>query len=226
MRTYRRRRPYTKRVGLKRKRSYGGKRKRIFKRQVKRVIQQTAEKKYVEATSNFSAGGSGSGTFTYIIPSITQGTGISERVGNQVRGRSLHIQLLIIAGGGSTGQTRLKVLIGSWRDYQISSPTSTTLLNNTSVQSITLYNREPLQNKEWTPMFDKDYFLASNTQSNTFPEQRLIDLKFSGKRLPHKLRTFNSSGNSNNQYFLYVQTDQLLDPPAIYYQWRYTYTDV
>lgn len=225
MRTYRRRRPYTKRVGLKRKRSYG-KRKRIFKRRVKRVIQQTAEKKYVDATSSVYAGGTGAGVFTYIVPSITQGTGVSERVGNQVRGRSLHIRLLIIAGGASTSQTRLKVLIGTWRDYQINTPLSTTLLNNTSVQSISLYNREPLQNKEWTPMFDKDYLMASLNQSNTFPEQKIVDLKFSGKRLPHKLRTFNSSGVAANQYFIYLQTDQPLEPPLIYYQWRYTYTDV
>lgn len=222
-----RRRSFKRRNSLKRKRrSFRNKRGRTFKKRVKRVIQQTAEKKFIDVYSSRTVSGSISGTFDYLAPTIAQGTTVSTRVGIQVTGRSLKLNLLFIANGSSTLITRVKIIVGTWRDYQVSSPTSAILLSNDSLQQISFNVREDLQNKEWTPMYQRDIMLANNGEDNFYPAQKLIKLSFTGKKLPHKKRTFNSGGLADNQYFLYLQTDQAVNPPVCYYGYRYTYTDV
>lgn len=136
------------------------------------------------------------------------------------------LNLLFIANGSSTLPTRIKIIVGTWRDYQISSPTSAYLLSHDSLQTISFHEREPLQNKVWTPMYERDLLMADIGQDNSMQGQKVIKLKFGGKKMPHKRRTFNGSGASDNQYFLYLQTDQPLNPPVCYYGYRYVFTDV
>lgn len=222
---------YRKRTPLKRKRSYGRKYRRFgpnkrFKRNVKRVIQSTAEKKFVDTYSSVTISGSVSGSFVYLAPTISQGTGVNNRVGLQIMGRSLRLNLLFLANGSSTLITRIKIIVGAWRDYQISSPTSATLLSYDSLQQVSFHERGPLQNKIWTPMYERDIMLADIGQDNSLQGQKLLKLKFGGKTLPHKRRTFNGSGASDNQYFLYLQTDQAVNQPVCYYGYRYVFTDV
>lgn len=75
-------------------------------------------------------------------------------------------------------------------------------------------------------MYEKDILMADIGQDNSLQGQKLLKLKFGGKTLPHKRRTFNGSGASDNQYFLYLQTDQPINPPVCYYGYRYVFTDV
>lgn len=212
---------------FKRRKSYRRGTNRRFQRRVKRVINQTAEKKALDGASNGNINGV-TGTFIFPGAALTQGTGGNQRIGNQVRIRSLKVNF-ILQGPNLGGTTqRITVLVGAFRDYQLATPDVNTFFQYpTNVVAYSPYLREPLQNKEWVPMYLKTHFLVPwNAVGGYYPNEKLVKLSFSGKKLPKKLKTFNAGGYSNWQYFIMFFTADVVNQAIHVTNWRITYTDV
>lgn len=219
-----------RRRSFKRRKSFRRTKSKRFQRGVRRVINQTAEKKALDGNASGTINGV-VGTFNFIPngTAIVQGTGSNQRVGNQIRARSLRISYILQAGNSLVSLPyRITVLVGAFRDYQIVTPDINTFYQYpTSVVAYSPFLREPLQNKEWIPMFQKTYYLARNSSSNTYPEEITRTIKFSGKRLPKKLKTYNAAGFVNWVYFMMIFTSDVVPTAPIHVtNWRLTYTDV
>lgn len=168
------------------------------------------------------------GGFHYPGTTIIMGTGENNRIGSSIRARSLKGNLLFIYNTSSAVACRVNILIGAWRDYQIAPPTNTSFYQNSTDPSISHFLREPLQNKEWIPMYRRDFILGDANVDGVYPSQKIIRLSFSGKKLPMKKKTFNAGGTVNWQYFVYAWSDHAVanNPPQMYTEWRMTFTDV
>lgn len=77
-------------------------------------------------------------------------------------------------------------------------------------------------------MYRKDFILGDASLDGVHPTQKIINLSFSGKRLPMKTKTFNTGGLTNWQYFIYFWSDHPSagNPPVLYMDTRVTFTDV
>lgn len=221
------------RRGIKRKRTF--KRRKSFRRRgsskkfqrgVRRVIQQTAEKKAINQAGNPTINGV-TGTFLFFPSGLVQGTGATERIGNQYRVRSLKINTILQVNSASTTVNRIKVLVGCWRDYQTSTPDVTSFYQYpSSVVAYSPYLREPLQNKEWIPMYDRNIMLAASGRDNKYTSEIVLSLSFSGKKLPKKLKTVNGAGFAKWQYFIMFFGTDVVNPALAVWNSRLTFTDV
>lgn len=216
-----RRRNSFKRGGrsLKRKRRSFRIKKRKFNKRIKRAVNSFAEKKYVDYSTSGNA--TNGGTFLFFNTSIAQGTGSNARVGLKVFARSLRIRLLLKNDSGAV--RRWRIIMGVWNDYTSTSPSTTAILQNPTSESITLYKRETLQQKEWVPMYDRTMVLWD------YPApQKILKINLSGKRLAHKTNIFSTTNIVQNAYFMLILTDYAgVGPyPEYYLNSRLTFTDV
>lgn len=219
-----RRRGRGRRLRFKRRRSYGG--RRSFKKRVKRVIKQFADKKFV-------VGNLGSTSFnlaaqpTTFSAAISTGTSDSTRIGNQIDVRSLQVRFLLRGntGGTTTNQTN-RLIIGCWNEYfPDPTPTASELLVFNQSAITALYNRDTLSRRGWTPMYDRVFHLNTDVDAGVL--EKAINLKFYGKRLPHKRKTFSASGTPDSVYFwMFINDDVGASANSYIVDYRMTYTDV
>lgn len=206
---------------LKRKRRNGN----VFKRRVKRVVNQLAEKKYQDA--QYSNNISNAGYFWYFGQTIPQGDSGTTREGNQISMRSIKFTLLAGASqDGTYNETYYRVIVGVWKDYQSTSPSVAKILEAPTDQSKSPYWRTGLQAKTWLPMYDTKFTLSRRAAGNNFPNTKLIDLNFSGKRLPMKRVSYNTTGVPSHTYFVLLVTNYVgVAPPVAEGYSRVTFTD-
>lgn len=201
----------------------------MFKKRVKRVIDATAEKKYLDksTTTQFTNVG------TFFSPlgtgDITQGTSnVAQRVGNELRVRSLRIRFSFQTQNTLNIINGIRVIVGMWNDYQVSSPSVVNILANASTMfDISPYVREVLQSRRWTPMYDKS-FLMNNANDMYWPCFKYMNLKFSGKKLPKKRVAFQTGASvPDHSYFvLLISNNASGTAPGVVIYSRLTYTDV
>lgn len=219
MARFRRRNSFKRGRSLKRKRRSFRIRKRRFNKRIKRAVNAFAEKKYIDYSTSGNA--TNSGQFLYFNTSISQGTGSNTRVGLKCFARSLRIRLLLKSDYGNV--RRFRVIVGAWNDYTSTAPATTAILQNPTSESISLYKRETLQQKEWIPMYDRSFVLWDYTTP-----QKLLKINLSGKRLAAKTMIFSTTNVVQQAYFMLIITDYAgLGPyPEYYLNSRLTFTDV
>lgn len=221
-----RKRVVKRRYGRKRSFKRGGKPGRAFSRKVKKVINSTAEKKYsqdLNSTANVSNVG-----LTYLFNgTLLNGTTNTTREGSEIYLRSLQIRSELYITSAATDIAIVRIIIGVWHDYQSTSPTLTKILESpTSGYQVSPLNRETLQAKRWTPMYDRLVTLMPRADSGT--RLKMLRMNFAGKKLPHKKVSYSTaSGAPNNVIFMFVLSGEVIAPfPVHICSWRYTFTDV
>lgn len=187
----------------KRKRFLRRKSSKIFKRRVKRIINQTAEKKYIDATATTFV--TNVGYFFVVNSGLSQGDTATTRTGNEVYARSLKMRLLFL--NNSTEQlVYWRVIVGCWKDYSVTSPSTTNILEAPTNQTLSPYYRLALQQRKWTPMYDKTFELNNSTAATSGSDVRsiikILKLSFSGKRLPMKRIAYNAGSIPDHCYFV------------------------
>lgn len=75
-------------------------------------------------------------------------------------------------------------------------------------------------------MYDSYVILGIVGADYSHSSQKQKMVRFYGKRLPKKLKTFNAAGDQNWQYFIMLVSDNPVNQPAIYIESRLTFTDV
>lgn len=223
-RIFGRRRSYgRKRFGGLKRKAVGRARARVFKRRVRRIVDASIEKKYFDAAVN-NIGVNNTGQVSYMgMDNILSGTGEGQRIGNDIRYKSLAINLTIDSVSGYP-VNRWRVIVGCWKDYIFSAPNATQILANTTTSLInSLYNRTTLERKQWIPMYDGRF----TTQYGQMNQIKKIRLKFFGKRLPMKRVNYTSSTTPRSVYFLLVINDTVGSTPYPFYNYysRMTYVD-
>lgn len=169
-----------------RARKYISKRKAIrrakksnFARAVKKVIQSQIEDKYAWFNGGlvkYNSGIDSIGDMVSVLPSISNGTASSQRIGNSIRGKSLnvrgHVRLdyLNVANQTNMTQVAVRLMVVSLKSGPNYSYTTSTLapLNalldkGGAVSAFTgalndLYS--PINNEVWTKHYDKVMFLS------------------------------------------------------------------
>lgn len=225
---YRRRKYGRKRLRFKRR--YGRRTKRSGRRFTKRVryaVNKFAEKKCIDGT--YSGAVTNSGVIIPINATIATGSQSNQKVGDQVYNRSLKLRLILGTGNSITATEvcRFRVIVGCWHDYQFTTPSITTIMENPTSESMSFYKRKPLQARRWTPMYDKVITLQSALSDRGLCEI-FKTLNFSGKRLPKKRASYNDSNIVQDLYFIMIWNSWVGTPPTPYYylDTRMTYTDV
>lgn len=212
--------------GLKRKRGrFNRKPNRRFTKRVKIAVNSFAEKK--ASDGNFLFNATNTGTFTVLNSGLPQGTGNFQRVGSQVTQRNLRINLICNNGAGAP-IVYWRVVVGVWHDYTSTAPSTTAMFQNPTSQTLTMYNRIPLQQKEWTPMYDRTFQTYNNTTGYQGLPVKVLKLNFRGKRLPNKKATYTSSSIVQDAYFILVFNSfvGVSSYPYAEGDYRITYTDV
>lgn len=201
----------------------------MFKKRVKRVIDATAEKKYLDKSTTTSFTNVGTFFSPLGTADITQGTSnVAQRVGNELRVRSLRISFSFQALNAFDVVTGVRLIVGMWNDYQVSSPSTVNILANASTMfDISPYQREVLQSRRWTPMYDRHFLMSKNTD-DYYPSFKYVNLKFSGKKLPKKRVAFQAGGSvPDHSYFVLIMSNNASGtPPGVVIYSRLTYTDV
>lgn len=167
------------------------------------------------------------GSFIYPGSTIPVGTSVNQRIGSQIRLKSIRMNIHVVGDLSATDTPWFKILVGQWHDFQHSSPDITMLYDAATGGFInSFHKREALQSKKWVPMYEKNFWVGHGSIDGVRPAEMRLSLKFSGKRLPHKKKTFNSAGLSDWQTFIMFITDNAVNAPFYYIQERVTYTDV
>lgn len=199
---------------------------KAFTRKVRKVIEKSAEHKFIDLyvpPQNFN---NGSGVIN-LLPSITTtGSGQGQRIGQQIKIRSLriHVQTQVVTGYAPSLQ---RMIIGIWKDWAHTTPLASKLVQDVADPWKTFYLRENLQQKLWKPLYDKRY-----DQVFTYPETsryKLHTFNLYGKRLPVKTINYTlSTGAEDNMYFLYLWDTSVGAAPfnQVSVRVRMTYTDV
>lgn len=206
---------------LKRKRrSFRGKSGRSFRKRVKSVVQSFAEKKWLDNQSSTPV--SNAGAVILFNDVIAQGTGSNQRVGLEVQAKSLKLNLVFGREAATPGTRRFRLIVGCWHDYTSTTPTISQILFNPTLD-YSMYDRVRLAQKEWTPMYNRQFTIQGDGIVN-----KTINLSFFGKKLPNKRVVFNSSNVVQNAWFLAVFSDYVgAGPfPQMFYTSRLTFTDI
>lgn len=223
MRVYRKRRgskPQRKFLG---KRRYGRRGGKVFKRKVKRVIEETTEKKYIDGGGNTSV--TNAGTFIYFNDGIAPGAANGARVGDNIKIRSIQATLQFNSSVGSANGLNWRIIVGRWNAYWISTPSTSSIFNDPSDAINSQYNRINLEQRRWTPLYDSRFTGYSNAATGKITT--LKKMKFFGKRLPRPRLTYNTGNTPDAVYFvLFINDFAGVSPfPALSWRWRMTYTD-
>lgn len=212
-----------KRMRFKRRRNG----RRSFKRRVRRVVCQISQHKYLDAATAALGVDTAAVPIYSAIGSIAQGDTISSREGDRILLRSWNLNMNFGAG---TGLCWVRVIVGCHRDkLNAASFAASDLMQSTTNYQISPYNREPLERKEWIPMYDKTFLMqGTNAGLGAAASYKKIQLMFSGKRLPMKSVRFNNAGTPDHNYFWLVYSNLVpgATAPSFQTQNRYTWVDV
>lgn len=123
----------------------------------------------------------------------------------------------------------MRMVVGVWHDFSATSPTLTNLFEDPTSVVPTLYLRQNLQQKKWTPLYDRSWNLSGRSFTGTDPINtvRNFQINLRGKRLPKKEITYNSSGNPDHCYFFVLWSSWVAggSAPDFDMDYRITYTD-
>lgn len=168
------------------------------------------------------------GVFYYPASGIVNGTANGQRIGNQINLRNLDIAIRFDTHSTGDPVTFWRVIVGVWHDYQTSSPTPSELLEQTSDPNISPLRRLTLQEKKWTPLFDKRIIMQNGSlATGDFPSvMKWMKIRFSGKRLAKKHLTYSSSSIPNEGHFIFITNINInVGLPGVAVYTRVTYTD-
>lgn len=195
-----------------------------FNGRVNKAIEKFAEKKYVDLIAQ---GQQVTNANSPVLLVNVPGQGVTDqnRVGTKIKIRSLNIRMFFNAGTAAGQIDYFRLVIGCWKDYQLTSPSATGVLTNNTVDFWnTMLNRTTLKAKRWIPMVDTRFHLYGDATAGR--RTKTFNFKFSGKRLPMKNWEFNAS-LPNQMYFMIILSDKVTPPyPAYNIFSRATYTDV
>lgn len=186
-----------------------------------------AEKKYLDQTWQGGVSGEVLPGWSF-LPGINfpaQGVGNNQRIGKQIRLRSLRIHFKIECPTGTLAElfNAFRVIFFLWRDE--TSVGAGSVVENTavSVQHIVPLNRQSLQSGLLVPIYDRTFYTTTNTRPYIFKK-----LNFYGKRLPKKLKTFIGAGTVPASYNILglMCSDSIAAPhPIMNGYYRMTYVD-
>lgn len=208
--------------GIKRKRGrFQRSRGRKFNKRVKRAIIKFAEKKYIDAFplyDNIVA------TTPIVVPcgfNPAVGTAQGQRIGAEIFRRSLNLKATLFSDGDFT---QWRIIVICWNDLLQGAPATSDILENTGLPLLSYWNRSNLKSKRFIPMYDRLISVNSNGSANTVKN---LALKFTGKRLPRKRVVYNSAGNVDYGYYMFLMSDHIAaSPVTARLVGRMTYTDV
>jgi hypothetical protein len=200
---------------------------RRFTKRVRRAVNKFAEKKYKDTVNSGNL--TNAGSIVYFNNLISTGSTSVNKVGDQIYNRSLKLRLILGAGTAITASEvlRVRVIVGCWHNYQLTGPSISSIMESPTSESLSFYQRKPLQARKWTPMYDRVFMLQS-ASANRNPIEIFKTLNFSGKRLPKKRAAYDSSNTVQDVYFIMMWSSWVGTPPAPYYyvDSRLTFTDV
>jgi hypothetical protein len=228
-----RRRNHKRKRGRKRKfKRRGGRVSKGFSRKVKTVLYKQLEHKAYDFSANTGTI-SNAGTFIPIGPVASTpnaGTAVNQRIGDEIRLRSIKVNFVINAGTGSA-QDNMTMVVGCWKDYVQSSPTVTKIFQDYTHTWTSLFERAALQTKEWIPIMMKRMTLTPVTVGPSviprpgITNQWTIRLSLSGKRLPIKKINYRTAIPQAYYFCLFITDNVLTTLPGGSYNGRYTYVD-
>lgn len=192
------------------------------KKEVKMIINKNLELKSVDATYGGAASAPLAGVITAMFP-IAQGTGNSQRVGNDVNASYTQIQWQgVISSSDPTNE--LRVIIFQWSlDNASAVPTVADILYTAGGMAgyNALYNFD--NRDKYKILYDRSVFLEAGSVGSSTVSYGPIKLK-----IPHKTMLFNGGGATTGRYMLYnlICSDSAGIPhPTVNLQSRLVYRD-
>lgn len=209
----------SRRVRFKRKRTM--RRRKMFKRKVGRALTQLADTKYIDSSTISGTISNTSGP-TLIWNQIPVGTGQGQRIGSKVFLRGMKMRFEIFGNIASLSNTACRLMVFLWNHPN--PPVVGNLVTNTTQYTISPYNYDFIKSHDLKILYDKSFVMLNNSETQT--AVRYITVKLRGRRLPNKLKFFDSVAQITNwQPYFILRSEQGATVPGFHVITRTWYVD-
>lgn len=189
-------------------------------RQVKSIVTRNEEIK-IKDTLQSSTSATSTAAFTNPIPAVSQGTGESQRIGDKIRLKSLHVKCTL-AGADATNVVRLVWF--QWIPNTASqTPNAGSLLQDTAVPWLSPIN-ETNQNAGLFRIISDNLYQLTTSGSN---QGLVVHKNFYGRKLPRKNLEYNPGATTgfNQIYCMYASDSVAATHPSFAFYTRLRYSD-